>query len=59
MDYGAIDNLIKAAARRMQERAAAGWETFDSASIEWFPAEIDSIKKHSEHAIYNSPIERF
>ena len=26
--------LYKTAARRMQERAAAGWRTFDSASIE-------------------------
>lgn len=29
------------AARRMQERAAAGWRSFDSASIEWLPAGAD------------------
>ena len=32
---------MKPQPRRMQERAAAGWRTFDSASIEWFPAVTD------------------
>lgn len=28
--------------RRMQERAAADWRSFDSASIEWLPVAADS-----------------
>lgn len=32
---------MKPQTRRMQERAAAGWRTFDSASSERFPAVTD------------------
>lgn len=33
----------------MQERAAAGWRTFDSASIEWFSAVADFTMFSVEH----------
>ncbi|EPB9646521.1 hypothetical protein ACRU00_000279, partial [Escherichia coli] len=36
-----FSKMSEAVARRMQERAAAGWRTFDSASIELFPAVTD------------------
>ncbi|EFT2599744.1 hypothetical protein QKY00_004017 [Salmonella enterica] len=32
---------IKPQPRRMQERAAADWRSFDSASIEWLPVTAD------------------
>ncbi|EFT2529062.1 hypothetical protein KD712_000493 [Salmonella enterica subsp. enterica serovar Bovismorbificans] len=32
---------IKPQPRRMQERAAANWRSFDSASIEWLPVTAD------------------
>ena len=38
MEFREINETV---ARRMQERATAGWRTFDSASIEWFPAVTD------------------
>lgn len=37
-----IPDVMEPQPHRMQERAAASWRSFDSASIEWLPVAADS-----------------
>ncbi|EHD04503.1 hypothetical protein LTSEWAN_1752, partial [Salmonella enterica subsp. enterica serovar Wandsworth str. A4-580] len=36
-----IPDVMEPQPHRMQERAAASWRSFDSASIEWLPVAAD------------------